>query len=145
METFENILNKFDWPKRAEGSNASFHDVEKICGFELPDDYKSFLQKFSGYDDFIGTKFVALWDLNEIIEANMDCRIIANLPNTIGIGTDGAGEFIGLEKITKNSCRVILSPLIDLDKQYHVTIGSSFTDFLIRLDNGQEWFKNGSI
>jgi len=140
LETFENILIKSDWPLRSENSNISFQEIEKNAGFELPSDYKLFLQKFSGYNNFIGKEFVSLWGFDDIIEANNNYEIIKYLKNIIGIGTNGAGEFIGLEKISENKFRIVISPLIGLDEKDHINIGSSFSDFLMRLDNGQEWF-----
>lgn len=55
---------------------------------------------------------------------------------TLGIGDNGSGECIALEKCINAKTRVILSSFIDLDKQYHIEIGSSFTDFL----DGERWF-----
>ena len=59
---------------------------------------------------------------------------------TVGIGDNGVGEFIGIEKRADGETRVILKPFIDLNKKYHIEIGSSFTDFLERMDKGKKWF-----
>ena len=69
-----------------------------------------------------------------------DYGIFDNLPNTLGIGVNGSSEFIAIELIDIGNCRIVPSPYIDLNKQYFIEIGTSFTDFLVRLDNGQEWF-----
>ena len=76
-----------------------------------------------------------------MLEWNEGYAIIENLKMTIGIGDNGGGEFIGLEKIVDGKIRTILTPFIDLDKEYHIEIGISFTDFLKRMDNGEKWFK----
>jgi len=81
------------------------------------------------------------WDIDELIGANIDYQIFENLPKTLAIGGNGSSKFIAIEQTVDNSIRVVLTPFIDLDKQYHIEIGISFTDFLQRLDNGQEWFK----
>jgi hypothetical protein len=81
-----------------------------------------------------------LWDFDELVETNKDYGIFDNLSNTLGIGGNGSSEFIAIELISNGNYRIVLSPFIDLDKQYHIEIGTSFTDFLVRLDNGQEWF-----
>lgn len=51
---------------------------------------------------------------------------------TIGIGDNGAGEFIGLEKFSDGRIKIILTPFIDLEREYHIEIGNSFSDFLTR-------------
>ena len=141
MEQFQQILLKYNWPTRTEELKTSLKEIEDVIGFTLPSDYIIFIQKYLGSEEFIGKKFVRLWDADELIEQNHGYYIVDNLPMTIGIGGNGAGEFIAIEMTSKDNYRVVLSPFIDLDKQYHIDIGTSFTDFLVRLDKGQEWFK----
>jgi hypothetical protein len=47
--------------------------------------------------------------------------------------------FIAIEHLDDNNLRIVLSPFI-IEKEAHIEIGTSFTDFLQRLENGQEWF-----
>jgi hypothetical protein len=73
---------------------------------------------------------------------NQDYKIFENLSRTIGIGDNGAGEFIGIEKLVDGGLRIVLTPFIDLDKQYHIEVGQTFTAFVLRLDKGEKWFKD---
>jgi hypothetical protein len=73
---------------------------------------------------------------------NEGYSILENLSRTVAIGDNGGGEFIGLEKSIDGGLRVILTPFIDLDEQYHIEIGCSFTDFLLKMDRGEKWFKD---
>jgi len=57
------------------------------------------------------------------------------------IGNNGSSEFIAIECLNTKDFRVVLSPLIDLSDQYHIEIGTSFSDMIDRLDNGIEWFR----
>lgn len=141
MEQFQQILLKYNWPSRTEERKTSLKEIEEMIGFNLPYDYNMFIQKYFGYEEFIGKEYVRLWDADELMEQNLGYDIIANLPMTIGIGGNGASECIAIEMKSKNNYRIVLTPFIDLDKQNHIEIGSSFTDFLERLDNGKEWFK----
>lgn len=118
-----------------------FEDIEKQIGFTLPNDYKFFLENYEGFEDFIGHEFVALWDMNEILMRNRESGIFKHLPLTIAIGNNPSSEFIGIEFVDNHKYRIVLSPFIDLDTQYHIEIGNSFTDFLFRLDNGKKWFE----
>ncbi|MDQ3112372.1 MAG: SMI1/KNR4 family protein [Bacteroidota bacterium] len=141
MEIFEKILNKYNCPKRTEKPLSTINEIESIVKFNLPVDYITYLQNYLGFEEHIGQEFMRIRDFDELVETNEDYGIFDNLSNTIGIGGNGSSEFIAIEFVDNGNYRVILSPFIDLDKQYHIEIGTSFTDFLVRLDNGQQWFK----
>lgn len=142
MKTVDEVLKKYDWPTRTTSDKSDLLDIEREIGFELPDDYKDFLLRHGGHETQIGEEYVKLWDKNDLISLNQDYKIFENLPGTIGIGDNGAGEFIGIEIRNDGGLRVVLIPFIDLDKQYHIEIGKSFTDFLLRLDRRDKWFKD---
>ncbi|WP_113654777.1 SMI1/KNR4 family protein [Pedobacter namyangjuensis] len=139
MEPFEKILSKYEFVKRTDKPKTAFEDVEKIINFKLPDDYKAFALNYLEFEDFIGAENVRLWDFDEIIEINNDYQIFKYLPKTLGIGGNGGGEYIAIEDLGDNNLRIVLSPFI-IEKETHIEIGSSFTDFLQRLENGKEWF-----
>ena len=139
MDKFEEILSKCNWPKRTEKAKATIEQIETLIKLKLPFDYIDFLQTYFGGEGFIGQQYVVLWDFDELLELNKTYSITDNLPQTLGIGGNGASEFIALEMVD-NEYRIVLSPFIDLDKQYHIEIGTSFTNFLLRLDSGRSWF-----
>jgi len=141
MNEIDNILKRYNWPTKETVDKLDFGDIENRIGFELPDDYKEFLRKYSFYETQIGEESFKLWDFDKLLERNTGYEIIDNLKMTIGIGDNGGGEFIGLEKLVDGKIRTILTPFIDLDIEYHIEIGNSFTDFLTRMDNGEKWFK----
>jgi SMI1/KNR4 family protein SUKH-1 len=140
MEQFEQILVKYGCPRRVQKPSFSIDEIEAAIGFKLPSDYAFYTQNYLGFEGSIREAHVRLWGINELMEQNKGYGIIDNLANTLGIGTNGGGEFIAIELLEIDNYRVVLSPFIDLDKKYHIEIGSSFSDFLIRLDQGQEWF-----
>lgn len=141
MSKIDNILKKYNWPKKDTIEYLDFNGIESRIGFELPEDYKEFLRTYSFYETQIGEESFKLWSFDNLLDWNNGYEIIDNLKMTIGIGDNGGGEFIGLEKLNDGNLRVILTPFIELEKQYHVEIGNSFTDFLTRMDNGERWFK----
>jgi len=141
MNEVEELLIKYNCPKRAAKPIVTVEEIENTVNFKLPDDYLTFAQNYSGFEEFIGEEFVRLWDFDELAERNKGYQIFTYLPKTLGIGGNGGGEFIAMEQLDDGKLRIVLSPFIDLDRQYHIEIGTSFTDFLMRLDNGEEWFK----
>ena len=140
MTDLQNILNKYNFPKRTTKPLLTFEEIEQQIGFSLPADYKFFLDNYSEYEEFVGPELVSLWDTDELLTRNKETGIFDNLPLTIGIGNNPSSEFIAIEFLDNKEYRVVLSPFIDLDKQYHIDIGNSFTDFFVRLDKGKEWF-----
>jgi hypothetical protein len=141
MEKIEQILSNFNCQKRIENLKLTFEEIESIIGFTLPSDYKFFAENYLEFEESIGQEYLRHWDFNEIVKINMDYQIFENLPKTLGIGTNADGEFIALEQTQNETFRIVLSPFIDLDKQFHIEIGDSFTDFLGRLNKDQSWFK----
>jgi hypothetical protein len=141
MQTIEQFLSNYNIPKRDNKPVTTVGEIEKIANFKLPPDYLVFALEYSGFEGFIGPEFVRLWDFDELIKTNKDYQIFDFLPKTLGIGGNGSSEFIAIEGLENGGHRIVLSPFIDLDKQYHIEIGTSFTDFFRRLDNGEGWFK----
>jgi hypothetical protein len=142
MTELDYILTKYNFPKRTTNALTRFEEIEQQIGFSLPPDYKYFLDNYSEYEEFVGPELVTLWDTDDLMQINKDTRIFDNLPLTIGIGNNPSSEFIAIEFLSNGNYRIVLSPFIDLDKQYHIDIGSSFTDFFVRLDKGVELFNN---
>ncbi|HVS91809.1 MAG TPA: SMI1/KNR4 family protein [Mucilaginibacter sp.] len=117
-----------------------FAEIEQFVRFEMPEDYKYFLKNYHAFEGFIGNEYIKLWDCDELIRNNIAYQIDKNLPYTLAIGTNGSGEFIGIEKVLYSDYRLIISPFIDLSAAYHIEIGTSFFDMLHRLDSGKNWF-----
>ena len=140
MTELKTFLTKYNFPNRTIQPNTKFKEIENQIGFPLPADYKFYLENYGEYEAIVGHELVNLWDIDELLSINKDTGIVDNLPFTLGIGNNPSNEFIAIEFIENNIYRIILSPFIDLDKQYHIEIGNSFTDFFVRLDNGKEWF-----
>jgi hypothetical protein len=137
----DHILNKYNFSKRPIEPKISFEKIEKEIGYELPDEYKYYLANFDYFEDFLGPEYVKLFAYESLLEENQKYGVIEALPNTIMIGNNGSSEFIAIELADTNKYRIILSPFIDLSAEYHIEIGSSFSDMLIRLDNGTGWFR----
>ena len=140
MSLINKILSKYEWIKRTEMLDFNFNTIKDKIGFDLPQDYKDYATEYDENEDFIGKEYVRLWSLENLIDWNTDYQIFENLPNTIAIGDNGNGEFIGIHFVKNIYYEIILSTYIDLDPEYNIEIGKSFTDFIERLDAGKTWF-----
>ncbi len=141
MSQLEYLLFEFNFPNRQEDSQTDIAEIEKHISFALPDDYKFYLNNYQGHEQMMWPEYVRIFDIDELLDCNTGYKIFQTLPFTLGIGSNGSGEFIALEFVDNKDYRVVLSPFIELDKQYHIEIGSSFTNFFDRLYNAKEWFK----
>ena len=141
MEKLEQLLLKYKFEKRSNSPKTTFEKVEDFINFKLPDDYKFFAKNYLDFEESIGEEYVRLLDFDELIEINTDYEILEYLTKTLIIGGNAGGEYIAIEQTEQNNLRIILSPYIVFEKEAHIEIGNSFTDFLERLDNGQQWFK----
>ena len=141
MFEIEKIFAKYNFKKRTEKLKLTIEEVENKINFALPDDYKFYAENFIDNESFIGNEFIQLWNFNEILKTNIDYEIFENLKNTIAIGGNGSSEFIAIEFLKDSEYRIVLSPFIDLDDNYHIEIGNSFTDFFERLEDRKSWFE----
>ncbi|EHQ28744.1 SMI1/KNR4 family protein [Mucilaginibacter paludis] len=141
MGRLENLFDKYAFPARTSYPGRAIEDIEQEIGFQLPEDYKLFLRRYSGFEGMINCEYVVLWEIEAILELNAGYEIISSLPNTIGIGGSGGGDMIAIEFEEPDNYKIILAPFIGLDeKEYHIEIGNSFYDMLARLDAGKGWF-----
>ncbi|WP_312075217.1 SMI1/KNR4 family protein [Chryseobacterium sp.] len=140
MNSIDEILSKYKWNKRTDKIDFDFKIIEEQIEFLLPLDYKNYAIQYCENENLIGQEYVRLWSIENLLEWNLDFQIFEFLPKTIAIGDNGNGEFIGIEFIEDYRYEIILSTYIDLDPEYNIQIGHSFTDFLERLDSGKSWY-----
>ncbi|NVM66399.1 hypothetical protein FHW88_004710 [Mucilaginibacter sp. SG538B] len=138
MENLVGLLSKYGFEPRSQPLALA---ILAAIPFELPEDYLFYLKNYETFEDFIVSEYVSLWTADELLETNEGFGITENLPNVFGIGGNGGGEFIGIEFLSNGTHRIILSDLVSLEEEYFIEIGKSFSDMLIRLDNGREWFE----
>lgn len=98
--------------------------------FPLPNDYKEFMLWSNGGEGNIGSQYLSLWKIEDVMQQNNDYQIQKYLSEkSLAIGTDGGDNCIGFyfgESIT-----LFLQPLGDLDLSENRFLSSSFTDLFI--------------
>jgi hypothetical protein len=138
MQYLTEILRKLKWPERSDVLKIDMGPLERSAGLILPPDYRHFITQFHGFEMPIGKEHINLWPGEKLLSVNEGYHIFEHFSQTLAIGDNGAGEWIGLEEQENSKMRVILSPFITLDSRYHIAIATSFTDFVERLSEGEE-------
>lgn len=60
--------------------------------FPLPDDYKEFMSWSNGGEGNIGSQYLSLWKIEDVIQLNNDYQVQKYLSGkSLAIGTDGGG------------------------------------------------------
>jgi len=136
MDELEYLLAKSGFVKRLLIKN-DFQSIEDVIGFQLPDDYKYYLNNYEPFEGSIGEQFMVLYSANDLLELNG--IFDASLSKTIAIGSNGASETIGIRLSGPNTYKIVVAQYIQ-DVDDHIEIGTSFIDVLRRLDEGLEWF-----
>ena len=122
-------------------SNGSVDDVrvaalEQRLGFELPGDYKKFLEAHNGGEGFVGDSYLRLWPIDDLIGHNEDYQVQTYVPGFLAIGSNGGGEAYGFDTRTR-SFGFVAVPFCGMDWDDALPMGTSFTDFLTRLGKSQ--------
>jgi hypothetical protein len=136
------VWEKYGSLKRKEIISDIFKVIQDKIDFKIPDDYQEYLINYTGFENHIGTEYVVIWDLVELMEFNTDYEVFELMQNGLGIGSNGSSEMIVLKKIDNNKFKILLIPYLDLDEEdTYIEIGDSFLDLFYRLESNKRWFK----
>ena len=138
MQYVAQLLRKLKWPEKGEAAQHDFAEIESKAGLILPADYRFFLSQFESFQLPIGKEYIQTWEFEKLLPMNKKCHIFDHFSQTLAIGDNGAGEWIGIEETDDGRKRIILSPFKNPDSKYHIEIGTSFTDFLERLNERED-------
>ena len=73
-------------------------DILKINDVTLPKQYIDFMKQHNGGEGDIGESWFVLYKLEELQQINDDFKVKECLPEHIIIGSNGGGEFYGIDK-----------------------------------------------
>ena len=98
--------------------------------FPLPDDYKEFMLWSNGGEGNIGSQYLSLWKIEDLMQLNKEYQIQKYLSKkSLVIGTDGGDNCIGF--YFGEPTFIFLQPLGDLDLSENRFLSQSFTDMFI--------------
>ena len=73
------------------------NEINKVNNVDLPRQYVEFMREHNGGEGDIGETWLVLYPIEELQEVNDLYEISDILPNHIIIGTNGGGEFYGID------------------------------------------------
>jgi len=134
METnLTKILDDNNFSRKKANISTTIEMLEYKVGFLLPVDYLEYLANFSGFEGTIKNTFVKLWDIDQLIAYNEGYEIFKSMPNTFGIGSNGSGGLLAMEREDSGLISYVLTPFTLLDPCKNEYLASSFTEFIEKL------------
>ena len=85
--------NEFEFNEPYEGE-----EISEINGVSLPQDYLDFMMEHNGGEGDIGETWFVLYPLEELEDINNDYEVPHVLPGRVIIGSNGGGEFYGIDE-----------------------------------------------
>lgn len=127
------MLDNFNFSRKKVDISSTIEMLEYKVGFLLPADYQEFLANFSAFEGTISNSFVKLWDIDQLIAYNEGYEIFRSMPNTFGIGSNGSGGLLAMEKEDSGLISYVKTPFTLLDSNKNEYLASSFTEFIEKL------------
>lgn len=103
-------------------------------GISLPFEYVDFLVDCNGAEGDIGSSYLVLWPVEEIILLNEEFGVHEFAPGLLLFGSDGGGEGYAFDT-RLNPMPVVEVPFVGMDHKYARMCGQTFTEFLEFLYN----------
>ena len=126
------------WYKEPGATEEQLRQAESALGFPLPEDYKAFMRWSNGGGGRIGGTYLALWNIEDVREANESYGIDHYLPGVVGVGTDGGSQSYAFDYRAKNDMpSLIRVDLGDLDPESVIFVSHSFRAALERALRGE--------
>lgn len=129
-ETEQDIIKTFDDIKEFK-YNEPYNGkmISKVYNVELPKEYLDFMLKHNGGEGDIGATWFVLYPLEELEKINEEIKIIEILPDSIIIGSNGAGELYGID----SNGEYFNVPEI-IEKEYITKLGKDFNKLPNRIN-----------
>ncbi len=101
----------------------------KCIPYRIPSDYLGFLKFSNGAEGEIGSHYLVIWSIQDVISLNQAYSVEKYAPRCMLFGSDGGNEGYGFDYRIKSPIIVNL-PFIDMDWSNAITKGNDFLDFL---------------
>jgi hypothetical protein len=107
----------------------AIRSAENALSMRFPEAYALWLQDSEGFEADLGGCYLSLYAVGELVERNRAYEVAAFVPGLILIGTNGAGEGIGLDTRGQGA-PVVMVNLTSLRWEEAIYQAESFGQFL---------------
>ncbi len=115
--------------QRPSATNYQIANSENQLGVKLPAEYVQFLKLTNGGEGFIGSAYVQLWGVDELVSMNEAYEVQTCVPGALLFGSDGGGEAYGFDTQSPGWL-IVKIPFIELDWNEAESIAQTFDGFL---------------
>jgi hypothetical protein len=105
---------------------------------QLPTDYKRLLQQMNGGEGFIGTQYLQLWPIEEVVKTNTEADYGNAALEFLLFGSDGGGESFAFD--TRSMPRIVAVPFIGMERSAAILLAQDFASFLQFLYGSDDLF-----
>lgn len=113
-------------------------ETEERLGYQLPDDYRSFLMACNGGEGFVGEHYLAMWGVEDLLPFNQEYEISTFVPELLAFASTGAGEGYAFQMGDSVPAKVVQIPFIGLSMVDAVPVAGSFEQLLQRMLESSE-------
>jgi hypothetical protein len=121
----------YEAARRQGASPDALAELQRRLGVHLPQDYLAFMSNSDGAYGFVGSNYVALSSVREVIEENEALREFTS--GLVLFGSDGAEEPYAFDA-RDGSMRVVQIPYEELGDAEPAVLADTFTEFLQYLE-----------
>ncbi|NUQ77223.1 MAG: SMI1/KNR4 family protein [Polyangiaceae bacterium] len=98
----------------------------------LPSEYKDFLLFADGGEGFVGSAYLVLWSIADLIHLNEEYGVREYAPGLLVFGSDGGGEAFAFD-MRSHPNRIVMIPFVGMALSEIIFVADDFTSFLERL------------
>jgi hypothetical protein len=114
---------------QAGASEQAVRSVEQSTGLKLPEEYVALIRRHNGGEGFIGSEYLILWKVEELVSFNHDYEVREYIPDLLLFGSNGGGEAYGF-KTNLVPWEIIRVPFVGMAPDLCIKMGTSFASFL---------------
>jgi hypothetical protein len=130
MQSFDKLLGRFNGNPPA--SEVMIRQFEAESGLRLDEGYRSFLLQSNGGEGFIGSLYLILWRVEELLEFCKAYRVEEYAPGLFLFGSDGGGDAFAFD-LRNSESSVVLVPFVGMDLTLVDRLADNFLAFLVNL------------
>lgn len=116
----------------APASIEAIRQVESALKITLPIEYKDFLLFADGGEGVVGSAYLVLWPIADLIRLNEGYGISEYAPGLLVFGSDGGGEAFAFDTRSHPN-RIVMVPFVGMDLSEIILVADDLTSFLERL------------